>query len=148
LQSAAQIESHWKESPRWKVSRAVTRPPTSCLRGTVQSNTPCAAGRREALALPAWLPFVNALGALTGNQAMQQVRADSAIYLSGWRVAGTNLAGEMCRTSPLPGGFGAGSRTRINNTLLRADQICHAEGNDKTTGQPIVPTPKPVSAAC
>jgi isocitrate lyase len=78
-------------------------------------------------------PFVNALGALTGNQAMQQVKAGlDAIYLSGWQVAGdANLAGEMYPDQSLyPANSVPAVVRRINNTLLRADQIHHAEGND------------------
>jgi isocitrate lyase len=78
-------------------------------------------------------PFVNALGALTGNQAMQQVKAGlDAIYLSGWQVAGdANLSGEMYPDQSLyPANSVPSVVKRINNTLLRADQIHHAEGND------------------
>jgi hypothetical protein len=77
--------------------------------------------------------FVNALGALTGNQAMQQVKAGlKAIYLSGWQVAAdANLAGEMYPDQSLyPANSVPQVVKRINNTLLRADQIHHAEGND------------------
>src|ERR1700739_920951 len=78
-------------------------------------------------------PFVNALGALTGNQAMQQVKAGlDAIYLSGWQVAGdANLAGEMYSDQSLyPGDAGAAVVRRITATLKRADELHHAEGND------------------
>jgi isocitrate lyase len=88
------------------------------------------------------MPFVNALGALTGNQAMQQVRAGlKAIYLSGWQVAGdANLAGEMYPDQSLyPANSVPQVVRRINNTLLRADQLHHAEGNDTIDWlQPIV----------
>jgi isocitrate lyase len=88
------------------------------------------------------MPFVNALGALTGNQAMQQVRAGlKAIYLSGWQVAGdANLAGEMYPDQSLyPADSVPAVVRRINNTLRRADQICHAEGDDSIDWmQPIV----------
>ncbi len=79
-------------------------------------------------------PFVNALGALTGNQAMQQVKAGlKAIYLSGWQVAAdANVAGEMYPDQSLyPANSVPLVVKRINNTLLRADQIHHAEGNDR-----------------
>ena len=79
-------------------------------------------------------PFVNALGALTGNQAMQQVKAGlDAIYLSGWQVAGdANLAGEMYPDQSLyPADSVPAVVRRINNTLRRADEICHAEGDDE-----------------
>jgi isocitrate lyase len=78
-------------------------------------------------------PFVNALGALTGNQAMQQVRAGlDAIYLSGWQVAGdANLAAHMYPDQSLyPADSVPSVVKRINNTLQRADQIHHAEGRD------------------
>jgi isocitrate lyase len=86
--------------------------------------------------------FVNALGALTGNQAMQQVKAGlNAIYLSGWQVAGdANLAGEMYPDQSLyPADSVPAVVRRINKTLLRADQIHHAEGDDSIDWmQPIV----------
>jgi isocitrate lyase len=78
-------------------------------------------------------PFVNALGALTGNQAMQQVKAGlKAIYLSGWQVAGdANLAGEMYPDQSLyPANSVPMVVKRINNTLTRADQIQWSEGKD------------------
>src|SRR5687768_11964748 len=144
LQTAAQIESHWKESPRWKgVARGYSGADVVRLRGTVHVEHSLARLGAEKL----WrymqeLPFVNALGALTGNQAMQQVRAGlKAIYLSGWQVAGdANLAGEMYPDQSLyPADSVPAVVRRINNTLLRADQICHAEGNDKVDWlQPIV----------
>jgi isocitrate lyase len=90
----------------------------------------------------ATMPFVNALGALTGNQAMQQVRAGlKAIYLSGWQVAGdANLAGEMYPDQSLyPANSVPQVVRRINATLLRADQLHHAEGDDSIDWlQPIV----------
>ena len=90
----------------------------------------------------ATMPFVNALGALTGNQAMQQVRAGlKAIYLSGWQVAGdANLAGEMYPDQSLyPANSVPQVVRRINSTLLRADQLHHAEGDGSIDWlQPIV----------
>ena len=77
--------------------------------------------------------YVNALGALTGNQAMQQVKAGlEAIYLSGWQVAAdANLAGQMYPDQSLyPSNSVPEVVRRINRTLLRADQIHHAEGDD------------------
>ena len=78
-------------------------------------------------------PFVNALGAMTGNQAMQQVKAGlKAIYLSGWQVAGdANLAGEMYPDQSLyPINSVPQVVKRINNTLTRADQIQWSEGRN------------------
>ena len=86
--------------------------------------------------------FVNALGALTGNQAMQQVKAGlNAIYLSGWQVAAdANLAGQMYPDQSLyPADSVPAVVKRINNALLRADQLHHAEGDDSIDFlQPIV----------
>jgi isocitrate lyase len=76
-------------------------------------------------------PYINALGALTGNQAMQMVRAGlKAIYLSGWQVAAdANTAGAMYPDQSLyPANAGPELARRINRTLQRADQIEHAEG--------------------
>ena len=77
-------------------------------------------------------PFVNALGALTGNQAMQQVKAGlDAIYLSGWQVAAdANLSGQMYPDQSLyPADSVPAVIRRINSTLRRADEIHHAEGH-------------------
>ena len=144
LKTAAQIESDWKNNPRWKgVTRAYGVADVLRLRGSVQVEHSLARLGAEKL----WRhlheqPFVNALGALTGNQAMQQVRAGlKAIYLSGWQVAGdANLAGEMYPDQSLyPADSVPAVVRRINNTLLRADQIGHAEGDDSIDWlQPIV----------
>jgi isocitrate lyase len=78
-------------------------------------------------------PFVNSLGALTGNQAMQQAKAGlKAVYLSGWQVAGdANLAGEMYPDQSLyPANSVPQVVRRINNTLTRADQIQWMEGKN------------------
>jgi isocitrate lyase len=87
-------------------------------------------------------PFVNTLGALTGNQAMQQVKAGlKAIYLSGWQVAGdANSAGEMYPDQSLyPVNSVPQVVKRINNTFQRADQIQWSEGkNDIDFFAPIV----------
>jgi isocitrate lyase len=80
-------------------------------------------------------PYINALGAVTGNQAMQQVRAGlQAIYLSGWQVAAdANTAGAMYPDQSLyPANAGPELCRRINRTLQRADQIEHAEGGGAT----------------
>ncbi|NBC36378.1 isocitrate lyase [Novosphingobium sp. FSY-8] len=79
-------------------------------------------------------PFINALGAMSGNQAMQQVRAGlKAIYLSGWQVAAdANTAGSMYPDQSLyPANAGPDLARRINNALQRADQIEHSEGGVK-----------------
>ncbi|MFH4130308.1 isocitrate lyase, partial [Acinetobacter baumannii] len=79
--------------------------------------------------------YINALGALTGNQAMQQVKAGlKAIYLSGWQVAAdANLSGHMYPDQSLyPANSVPAVVKRINQTLQRADQIQHMEGSDDT----------------
>jgi isocitrate lyase len=102
-------------------------------------------------------PFVNSLGALTGNQAMQQVKAGlKAIYLSGWQVAGdANSNGEMYPDQSLyPVDSVPKVVKKINNTFTRADQIQWSEGKSpamrvsSTTSPRSWPMPKPASAAC
>ena len=81
--------------------------------------------------------FVPALGALTGNQAVQQVKAGlKAIYLSGWQVAAdANLAGQMYPDQSLyPANSVPAVVKRINNAFQRADQIQHAEGQERSIG--------------
>ncbi len=144
LRSAAEISKDWSTNPRWKgVKRGYTAEDVVRLRGTVHIEHSLARLGSEKL----WshmhsLPFVNALGALTGNQAMQQVKAGlKAIYLSGWQVAGdANVAGEMYPDQSLyPANSVPEVVRKINNTLMRADQIDHAEGRkDIDWLQPIV----------
>lgn len=133
--SAEQLRKEWQTDPRWKgVERAYKAEDVVRLRGTVHVEHSIARLGAEKL----WRfmhekPFVNALGALTGNQAMQQVKAGlDAIYLSGWQVAGdANLSGEMYPDQSLyPANSVPSVVRRINNTLVRADQIHHAEGDD------------------
>jgi isocitrate lyase len=134
----------WQDNPRWRgVTRGYTAADVVRLRGTVRIEHSLARlGAEKLWRNMAAMPFVNALGALTGNQAMQQVRAGlKAIYLSGWQVAGdANLAGEMYPDQSLyPANSVPQVVRRINNTLLRADQLHHAEGNDTIDWlQPIV----------
>jgi isocitrate lyase len=134
-QTAEQLRKEWQTNPRWKnVERPYKAEDVVRLRGTVHIEHSLARLGAEKL----WRyihekPFVNALGALTGNQAMQQVKAGlDAIYLSSWQVAGdANLAGEMYPDQSLyPANSVPSVVRRINNTLVRADQIHHAEGND------------------
>ncbi len=144
LRTADELDRDWKESPRWRgVSRAYSAADVVRLRGTVQVEHSLARlGAEKLWRHMATMPFVNALGALTGNQAMQQVRAGlKAIYLSGWQVAGdANLAGEMYPDQSLyPANSVPQVVRRINATLLRADQLHHAEGDDSIDWlQPIV----------
>jgi isocitrate lyase len=142
--SVDDLRKDWNENPRWKgVARPYSPEDVLRLRGTVDIEYSLA--RQGAEKLWRYLhekPFVNALGALTGNQAMQQVKAGlEAIYLSGWQVAGdANLAGEMYPDQSLyPANSVPAVVRRINRTLLRADQIHHAEGDDSIDWmQPIV----------
>ncbi|TAL92119.1 MAG: isocitrate lyase, partial [Rhodanobacter sp.] len=136
LPTAEQISLEWKNNPRWVgVQRNYSADDVVRLRGTVQVEHSLARRGAERL----WKSlheedFVNALGALTGNQAMQQVKAGlQAIYLSGWQVAAdANVAGEMYPDQSLyPANSVPLVVKRINNTLLRADQLHHAEGNDE-----------------
>ena len=144
LRTAEQLTRDWQDNPRWRgVTRGYTAADVVRLRGTVRIEHSLARlGAEKLWRNMAAMPFVNALGALTGNQAMQQVRAGlKAIYLSGWQVAGdANLAGEMYPDQSLyPANSVPQVVRRINNTLLRADQLHHAEGNDTIDWlQPIV----------
>jgi isocitrate lyase len=136
LPTAEELRRQWAESPRWRgIERGYRAEDVVRLRGTIPVEHSIARLTSEKL----WRyinekPFVNALGALTGNQAMQQVKAGlDAIYLSGWQVAGdANLAGEMYPDQSLyPADSVPAVVRRINNTLRRADEIQHAEGNDE-----------------
>jgi len=144
FQTAAELAHEWATHPRWHgVRRGYSADDVVRLRGSVHVEHSLARLGAEKL----WrhmheMPFVNALGALTGNQAMQQVKAGlKAIYLSGWQVAGdANLAGEMYPDQSLyPANSVPEVVRKINNTLLRADQLHHAEGDASIDWlQPIV----------
>jgi len=144
LPTAEQLRLDWTNNPRWTgIERPYSADDVVRLRGTVPVEHSLA--RLGAEKLWRYLQtedFVNALGALTGNQAMQQVKAGlKAIYLSGWQVAAdANLAGEMYPDQSLyPANSVPQVVKRINNTLLRADQLHHAEGDDAIDFlQPIV----------
>ncbi len=144
LPTAEEIKHDWATNPRWAgITRNYSAEDVVRLRGTVKVEHSIA--RLGAEKLWGYLQkedFVNALGALTGNQAMQQVKAGlKAIYLSGWQVAAdANLAGQMYPDQSLyPADSVPAVVKRINNTLLRADQLNHAEGDDSIDFlQPIV----------
>ncbi len=126
------LEREWTDNPRWKgVERPYDAAEVFRLRGSITiEHTLARMGSEKLWRLMQEDPFVNALGALTGNQAMQQVRAGlKAIYLSGWQVAAdANNAGQMYPDQSLyPVSSVPEVVRRINNTLLRADQIQHAE---------------------
>ena len=136
---AQRLQKEWAESPRWRgIKRGYTAEEVVRLRGSMTvEHTLARRGSEKLWKLVNEEPFVNTLGALTGNQAMQQVKAGlKAIYLSGWQVAGdANLAGEMYPDQSLyPINSVPTVVRRINNTLTRADQIQWSEGknpNDK-----------------
>ena len=144
LPTAEQLKLDWSNNARWDgVTRTYSAEDVVRLRGTVAIEHSLA--RLGAEKLWRYLhteDFVAALGALTGNQAMQQVKAGlKAIYLSGWQVAAdANVAGEMYPDQSLyPANSVPLVVKRINNTLLRADQLSHAEGDDAIDFlQPIV----------
>ena len=126
--NAQQLEKDWNENPRWKgIARPYSGADVVKLRGSLPIAHSIATHTSEKL----WNyfasePYVNALGALTGNQAMQQVRAGlKAIYLSGWQVAAdANLAGMMYPDQSLyPADSVPSVVRRINATLKRADEI-------------------------
>lgn len=130
---AAALEKDWKENKRWAgVKRPYSGADVVKLRGSLPIEYSIAKHTSEKL----WNyfasePYVNALGALTGNQAMQMARAGlKAIYLSGWQVAAdANNAGQMYPDQSLYPADSVPSVVRkINNTLRRADQIEHSEG--------------------
>ncbi|MGC3963737.1 MAG: isocitrate lyase [Rhodocyclaceae bacterium] len=136
-QQAEALRRDWAENPRWRgVRRGYEATEVVRLRGSLQpENTLARRGAERLWQLLQNEPFVPALGALTGNQAMQQVKAGlKAIYLSGWQVAGdANLAGEMYPDQSLyPANSVPSVVRRINNTFARADQIQWAEGKDPT----------------
>ena len=135
LPGAEELRALWRNSPRWRgIERPYSAEDVVRLRGTIAVEHSIARLTSEKL----WRyvnekPFVNSLGALTGNQAMQQVKAGlDAIYLSGWQVAGdANLAGEMYPDQSLyPADSVPAVVRRINATLKRADELHHAEGDD------------------
>jgi isocitrate lyase len=132
-QQIAQLESDWAANPRWKgIRRGYSAADVVKLRGSLQvEHTLARRGAEKLWNLINTEPFVATLGALTGNQAMQQVKAGlKAIYLSGWQVAGdANSGGEMYPDQSL---YAVDSVPkvvkRINNTFARADQIQWSEG--------------------
>lgn len=136
-QQIAELQKDWDTNPRWKgIKRNYTAEDVVRLRGSVQvEHTLAKNGSIKLWDLVNSEPFINALGALTGNQAMQQVKAGlKAIYLSGWQVAGdANVAGEMYPDQSLyPANSVPLVVKRINNTLTRADQIQWSEGKGDT----------------
>ncbi|WIY62306.1 isocitrate lyase [Bacillus arachidis] len=131
------LQESWELDKRWKgVTRPYSAEDVIRLRGSIDIEHTLAHRGAEKL----WQSlhtedYINALGALTGNQAMQQVKAGlKAIYLSGWQVAAdANLSGHMYPDQSLyPANSVPAVVKRINQTLQRADQIQHMEGSGDT----------------
>jgi isocitrate lyase len=131
------LEREWETNPRWNgVTRDYTAEDVLRLRGSIDiRHTLAEMGAERLWDLLNTEPYVNSLGALTGNQAVQQVRAGlKAIYLSGWQVAAdANMAGHMYPDQSLyPSNSVPQVVKRINQALQRADQIDHMEGRSGT----------------
>ena len=136
-EEAAALQHDWDTNPRWAgVQRDYTATDVIRLRGSMRKDHAQARSGSERLwELMADQPYVNSLGAMTGGQAVQMVKAGlQAIYLSGWQVAGdANLAGEVYPDQSLyPANSAPQLVQRINNALERADQIAWMEGDDST----------------
>jgi isocitrate lyase len=135
--TASEMAKRWHADVRWRdIQRPYSSEDVVKLRGSVQVEHTLARLGAERLW---WLlhnePYVPALGALTGNQAVQQVKAGlKAIYLSGWQVAAdANDAGQMYPDQSLyPADSVPNVVRKINNSLTRADQIHHLDGKDDT----------------
>jgi isocitrate lyase len=132
---AAELSRQWATDPRWiGIERTYTPADVIRLRGSVQEEyTLARLGAERLWKLLNSGGYINSLGALTGNQAVQQVRAGlQAIYLSGWQVAAdANLAGQTYPDQSLyPANSVPQVVRRINNALLRADQITWSESRN------------------
>lgn len=133
--SAEQIADSWTSDARWAgITRSYTHEDVARLRGSLRvEHTFARLGAERLWDLLHTRPYVHALGAMTGNQAVAQVAAGlEAIYISGWQVAAdANVAGEMYPDLSLyPANSVPQLVSRINRALLRADQIHHAEGQN------------------
>ncbi|MFI6502460.1 isocitrate lyase [Nonomuraea typhae] len=131
--AAEELRQEWETNPRWAgVERTYSAGDVIRLRGSVQEeHTLARLGAERLWNLLHSEDYVHALGALTGNQAVQQVKAGlQAIYLSGWQVAAdANLGGQTYPDQSLyPANSVPAVVRRINNALLRADQITWSEG--------------------
>lgn len=134
-EEASRLEQEWSSNPRWKgIIRDYTAREVVELRGSIREENTLARLMSEKLwNLITSEDYINSLGALSGGQATQMVKAGlRAIYLSGWQVAADgNLAGEIYPDQSLyPADSAPAMVKRINNALRRADQIHWAEGDD------------------
>jgi isocitrate lyase len=139
---ARRIAESWETDPRWQgIERTYTAADVVRLQGSLLEERTLATAMSERLwELLHTSDYINALGALSGNQAVQMVKAGlKAIYLSGWQVAGdANLAAETYPDQSLyPANSAPALVRRINNALRRADQIAWSEGDAET--QSFVP---------
>ena len=130
-----QLLENWATDMRWKgIIRPYRADEVLKLRGSVEIKYSLAElGAKRLWHLLQNEDYIAALGALTGNQAMQQIKAGlQAIYLSGWQVAAdANLAGQMYPDQSLyPANSVPEVVRKINQSLLRADQIHHSEGKN------------------
>ena len=133
--NALELSAHWQSSRRWHgINRTYTSEDVLRLRGSVRIKyTLAEMGAERLWDLLHSESYVAALGALTGNQALQQVEAGlKAIYLSGWQVAAdSNGAGQMYPDQSLyPADSAPALVRKINNAFVRADQIQHSEGRE------------------
>lgn len=133
MKTASEMKSNWGSDPRWKgVTRTYSPEDVLKLRGSFQvEHTLAQMGAERLWELMQKEDYIHALGALTGNQAVQQVRAGlEAIYLSGWQVAAdANLSGNMYPDQSLyPSNSVPAVVQKINRALMRADQIEYSEG--------------------
>ncbi|WP_284036824.1 isocitrate lyase [Neobacillus sp. 114] len=131
----AQLQESWEMDARWNgITRPYTAEDVIKLRGSIDiEHTLARKGAEKLWKLVNEEDYINALGALTGNQAVQQVKAGlKAIYLSGWQVAAdANLSGNMYPDQSLyPANSVPAVVKRINQALQRADQITHGEGDN------------------
>lgn len=131
----SELQESWELDTRWDgITRPYTAEDVIKLRGSIDiEHTLARKGAEKLWKLLNEEDYVNALGALTGNQAVQQVKAGlKAIYLSGWQVAAdANLSGHMYPDQSLyPANSVPSVVKRINQALQRADQITHSEGDD------------------
>jgi isocitrate lyase len=136
-QTASELNKQWQSDARWTgILRPYSGEDVARLRGSIHvEHTLARLGAERLWTLLHTEPYVSALGALTGNQAVQQVKAGlKAIYLSGWQVAAdANNAGQMYPDQSLYPANSVPTVVRnINNSLMRADQIHHMDGKDST----------------
>ncbi|CAM00771.1 isocitrate lyase [Saccharopolyspora erythraea NRRL 2338] len=141
IKAAEELQREWDTDPRWKgIERTYSAGDVIRLRGSVrEEHTLARQGAERLWKLLHENDYINSLGALTGNQAVQQIRAGlKAIYLSGWQVAAdANLAGETYPDQSLyPANSVPAVVRRINNALRRADQINWAEALDPEADEP------------